>query len=429
MASGGTFLTHNKILPGAYINFISKTKAIGNIGNRGVCAIALKNNWGYEGKVISISSDDFQKKSLSIFGYEYDNENLKSIREIFKNAKELKFFRIGSGEKAKATIGELNVVAKHGGERGNNIKIKISKSVDTEGFNIYTYMEEILVDEVLVSDITSLNENEFVSFSGQGNLTVNAGTNLSGGTDTQVTNAEYSKFLEVIEKENFNVLIYDGEDHQTKALFESFTKRLRDAEGIKIVTVLYDYTKANYEGIVSVKNDKNLVYWTGGALAGSEINQSLTNKTYTGEYDFNTKFTSSELKDFIKMGQFIFYYDDSEIKVLKDINTFTNFSSDKNSDFSNNQIVRVLDSTANDIARIFNDYYLGKIQNDSLGRDIFKSELIDYFRKLEAIRAIDSFSSENISIKKGIEKGDVIVDLLIQPIASMEKLYMKCIIE
>ncbi len=429
MATGGTFLTYNKVLPGAYINFISKARALGSIADRGIMAMALKNNWGVENQIVTITNEDFQKNALSILGYEYTSDNLKPFREAFKNAKEIKYYRLGTGEKAKATIGSLNVEAKYSGTRGNSLKIKILSNIDEETYTIYTYFDNVIVDEKIATNIEEMTENDFVVFSGTGSFEANAGTSLSGGTDAEVNNSEYSKFLSLIEAENFNVLIYDGEDEQTKGLFESFTKRLRDDEGVKISTVLYNYKKADFEGIVSVKNDKNLVYWVGGALAGAEINQSLTNKIYDGEYVFNAKYSNNELKEAINNGEFVFYYDANDIRVLKDINTFVSFSTDKNSDFSNNQIIRVLDSTANDIARIFNEYYLGKMQNDALGRDIFKSELINYFNQLQAIRAIDNFSADDIFIKKGTEKGDVIVDLMIEPVASMDKLYMKCIIE
>lgn len=429
MAVGGTFSNYNKVLPGAYINFISKARVLDTIADRGIIAIALKNNWGVENKIVTINNEDFQKDALNILGYEYTSENLKPFREVFKNARELKFYRLGNGEKAKLTIGNLNVEAKYSGTRGNNIKIKVASNVDDENHTIYTYLDNDLVDEQIASNVEELTQNNFVVFSGTGPFEENAGTILEGGTDGEVTNREYSKFLSLIETESFNVLVYDGEDEQTKGLFDSFTKRLRNDEGIKICTVLHNYKKADFEGIISVKNDKNLVYWVGGALAGAEINQSLTNKIYDGEYEFNAKYSNNELKEAINSGEFVFYYDVNNIRVLKDINTFVSFSTEKNSDFSNNQVIRVLDSTSNDIARIFNDYYLGKIQNDVLGRDVFKSELINYFKKLQAIRAINNFSSDDISIKKGVEKGDVIVDLIIEPVASMDKLYMKCVIE
>lgn len=104
-------------------------------------------------------------------------------------------------------------------------------------------------------------------------------------------------------------------------------------------------------------------------------------------------------------------------------------TTDKNSDFQNNQVIRVLDAIGNDVAKIFNDYYLGKVQNDTLGRDIFKSEVIEYCNKLRSMRAIDEFSADDVTVDKGGEKGDVVVNFYVEPVSAMEKLYMTCIVE
>ena len=57
MAMGGTFLTYNKVLPGAYINFISKARPLGTIGDRVVVAIALEHNFGVTDEVIRLDID------------------------------------------------------------------------------------------------------------------------------------------------------------------------------------------------------------------------------------------------------------------------------------------------------------------------------------------------------------------------------------
>ena len=49
---GGTFVTQNKVLPGAYINFISTSNTGVVFGERGVCAAPLNLNWGVEDEVI-----------------------------------------------------------------------------------------------------------------------------------------------------------------------------------------------------------------------------------------------------------------------------------------------------------------------------------------------------------------------------------------
>lgn len=89
----------------------------------------------------------------------------------------------------------------------------------------------------------------------------------------------------------------------------------------------------------------------------------------------------------------------------------------------------MLDAIANDTARIFNDYYLGKQQNNSVGRDIFKTELVKYHETLQAIEAITNFDPTNITVEKGTEKGDVIVSEFVEPVGAMDKLYMTCVVE
>lgn len=440
-AGGGIFTAQNKVLPGAYINFVSKARALGFVGERGIVAMPFISSWGKENEVISLSSEDFQKKCLNILGYSYTDDKMLPLREVFKGANEVKLFRLGKGTKAAATIGDMTVTAVCGGSRGNDIKIVVESSIDSDdSFIVKTLVgsEFIEADSQTVKDISELKENDFVSFSGT-KITPTAGTNLTGGTDGEITGNDYSMFLDKIEAKDFTAILYAGSDETTKGLFASFVKRLRDDEGYKVTCVLHDYSKADFEGVISVKNtctavdgiieSTGLVYWTAGKTAGAEINESLTNSKYDGELEISADYKKSELKEFIQNGEFAFYGDKDTYKVLKDINTFTSFTVNKNSDFSNNQVIRVLDAVANDTARIFDSYYLGKVQNNALGRDIFKSELISYHNQLMAMQAIESFNSEDIIVEKGTEKGDVVVNEYIEPVGAMEKLYMTCIVE
>ena len=68
---GGTFLVQNKILPGAYINFISVPYASATLSDRGYATIPLAMDWGPEGKIFTVELAEFQKDSQKIFGYAY----------------------------------------------------------------------------------------------------------------------------------------------------------------------------------------------------------------------------------------------------------------------------------------------------------------------------------------------------------------------
>lgn len=444
-AGGGIFTAQNKVLPGAYINFISKARALGSIGERGVVAMPFIGSWGKEDEIISLSAEEFQKNCFSILGYAYTDDKMLPLREVFKGASEIKLFRLGKGERAKAVIGSgedtLTVTAVCGGIRGNDIKIVIEEDIDNENsFIVRTLVgsEFTEADIQTVSSVTELKKNNFVAFSGN-KIVATAGTNLSGGTDGEVTGNDYSAFLDKIESEDFTTILYAGSDEVTKGLFVSFVKRLRDDEGYKVTCVIHDYAKADFEGVISVKSEitpiegivdkTGLVYWAAGKTAGAEVNESLTNVKYDGELNISAAYKKSELKEFIQNGEFVFYGDKGEYKVLKDINSFTSIAADKDGDFSNNQVIRVLDAVANDTARIFDQYYLGKVQNDDLGRDILKTELINYHQRLQSLQAIQNFETTDITVVKGPEKGDVVVNEYIEPVGAMEKLYMTCVVE
>ena len=86
---GGSFVTQNKDLPGAYINFISAAGASAPLSDRGICTMPLELDWGIDEEVFEVTSEDFKKNSLKIFGYNYTDDKLKGLRDLFINAKTL----------------------------------------------------------------------------------------------------------------------------------------------------------------------------------------------------------------------------------------------------------------------------------------------------------------------------------------------------
>ena len=119
-----------------------------------------------------------------------------------------------------------------------------------------------------------------------------------------------------------------------------------------------------------------------------------------------------------------------EVRVLKDINTFTEFTKEKNQDFALNQVIRVLDNWAIDAGRTFNKMYLGKVQNDADGRRALWGDLVYLGEQYQRVRAIQNFDDKDIEIPtQGDNKEDVIVNVNIQPTVAMEKLYMTVIVE
>ena len=80
---GGSFTSQNKKLPGSYINFISLAASSASLSDRGIAALAIEMDWGVDGSVFEVTSGDFQKNSLKIFGYDFADEKLKGLKSNF----------------------------------------------------------------------------------------------------------------------------------------------------------------------------------------------------------------------------------------------------------------------------------------------------------------------------------------------------------
>ena len=428
MFGGGNFAVQNKILPGAYINFVSAGRGGGVFGDRGRVAIGLNHSWG-DAAVIEMDWERFQKDSKKILGYSFSDEKLKPFRELFQGAKTVIFQRLNkNGAKATKVEGTLTVTAAKEGSRGNDIVISIVAGLENT-FTITTKLGLEKVDEQIVKRPAEVQNNDFVTFSWSGtSIAAAASIKLMGGSDGVVNGEAHTDFLGKLESRNFNVLAYDGTDNSIKELYIAYTKRLRDDLGIKFQTVVFN-KDANYEGVINLTTEaaelpQGLIYFVAGKLAGVEVQRSLTNEEYTGEYTVKTEYTTIQLKEAILRGEFVLHRVGESNRVLLDINSWKEDTIGKSKDFARNQVIRVLDQIGKDIATIFNSKYLGKVQNNKDGQISLWSEIVRHADTLQKLGAIQNFKSDDVEVLDGEEKDAVIVNYTITPALAMHKLYM-----
>lgn len=93
-------MTQNKVLPGAYINFVSRPRAMGSLGERGVVCVGMELDWGREG-MTDIAAAEGRTNCRELFGYTYLSEEMKDLRELFAHAKEVKAWKVENAEKVK----------------------------------------------------------------------------------------------------------------------------------------------------------------------------------------------------------------------------------------------------------------------------------------------------------------------------------------
>lgn len=428
--AGGTWTTQNKVRPGAYVNVRSN----GNVGTSdsitGVVALPLALDFGPEGEVIEInvSSD------LTRFGYDLTHEKLLLLREALKQAATVLLYRVGSGGKAAAVEGSLSVTALYGGTRGNDISVISKENVNITGaFDVETYLEGRLIDSQTAKTIGELSNNRLISFTGEGDLTAFSIV-LENGSNTAATANDYMTFFSKIQVYDFNTIALPVKDEVTKAAGASFINRMRNEEGKKCQLVVAGYA-ANSEAVINIKNgvvlsDGTLISpeqataWVAGASAAAGVATSLTYKAYDGATDVTQRYLNSEIITSLQNGEFVFTEKRGSAVVEQDINSLRSFTTEKSRDFAKNRILRVLDDIANNSKKTFEDNFIGKVNADQDGRELFKADRISYFNSLQGAGAITNFSADDVVVEAGNDKDSIVLNVQVQPIDAMEKLYM-----
>ena len=429
---GGSFTNYNKILPGTYINFVSGANASGAVGDRGVCAVAMELDWGKEGEMVAVTAEEFNKSSLKLFGYALTSSKLNCLKDLFMNASLAYVYRLGTGVKASCYCGE----ALYSGVAGNELKIKVAQNIDDDTlFDVTTYFRGSKVDIQSVAGADELTDNDYVHWDGESNLAAGV-VNMTGGTNAEVTGADYQAFLDSSETVRFNTLAVASEDNEVNSLVAAYTKRMREERGIKFQSVLYN-CEADDMGVINVAtpaastgfSHASLVWFVAGATAGCAINESLTNKVYNGNFAVSNNYTQAELEEAIKSGKLMLHRVDGTLRVLLDINSLVNTTADVGDVFKENQTVRIVDQIAYDDANLFTTKYLGTVPNDEAGRLSLWNDIVEHRKSLQRMRAIENFKDEDVIVERGNSKTSVVITSAICPINSMTQLYMTTTLE
>jgi len=441
MPAGGKWITQNKKRPGAYINFVAVPAPVGSMGTRGVVAIAVPATWGPTDKLIELYSTDLiDGKSLNKVGCTaFDTEASLPFRLALAGCYKALVFRTDAGGvKATATLAaSFTADAKYTGTTGNNITIKV---VDNTGsFTITVLVKDIPKESFTILNFAGLStiKSEWLDISptAAGNLIASAGINLSGGTNGIVA-TEYTTFFALIANASFQCFAIASSAPTIAAIVNSAVGNMRDTLGKAVQAVAYSTTEKDYEGIITVNQGFiagldtvgiNLFpLYVASITAGANVNESNTGRVVSDATKIIGEVPDNEIADKLAKGWFLISYrQDAAVIVEQDINSLHVFTVDKTYSFSKNRVIRCLDEIGNTTALTFNRNYKGKIDNNLAGRNSYKAELISRMDELQGINAIQNFAgSADITVLPGQAIDAVVVELFIQTVDSMEKLYM-----
>lgn len=443
--AGGIFTSQNKVRPGVYMKFLSTRKNSQLAGNSGIVTFVQPLGWGKEEELIEITVNNLTDNSLeALIGASINDEKSKLVRAALENAHTVLLYRgdIG-GDKAEVTLDtDLDVVAKYAGVIGNKISVEIKTTPDSR-FEVITYLGSVQKHSQIVLTADQLVDNDFVTFETKDTTVVKATvpTLLTGGTDGTFDSAAYDNYLTILNETKFNVLavstfsqtsVFTGQD------ILAFVKNLRENKGIKIQAVMNGYVEGNYEGIISTNGQgvrysdgtelsgDEFVVWVAGASAGADMFESNTYKIVDGAVTILNDVIEANIESLLKSGYLIISKNRSgNIVIEKDINTLVTMREDTNELFKNNKTIRLLDGIANYVAVDFENNYIGKVNNDVTGQNLFKSSIVAYLTSLQSAGGITNFnSSEDVFVTSGEQPDSFYATIAIQPTYAVEKLYM-----
>lgn len=444
MPAGGIWTVQNKQRPGAYINFVSVPKPVGPVGDRGVMTCALPMTWGPAGKLITLYGSDLLDGSSTAkigCGASDVQESLPYRLALAGCYKALLYRTDVGGQAATAVISDaLTVNAKYAGTTGNSISVVITANAEVAGeWTVDVLFKSIKRETFTIKKLsdTANIESEWVEFvPGTGaDVPVTAGTPLAGGTNGTVNNT-LTDYFNLVGGETWQCMAVNTKDKSVNEDIVDFIKLMRDSRGRKCQAVVYDASSEDYEGIISVtqgyKTATDTVtedlfpLFVASITAGANVNQSNTSRVVDDAVSIINPVLEENIEAALSKGEFILTYrQDGAVCVEKDINSLHTFTADKGYAFSKNRVVRCLDEIGNTTALVFNRNYSGKVDNNDIGRNIYKTELISMLDQFSNIGAIQNFAGAgDITILPGADIDSVVVDMFIQPTDSMEKLYM-----
>jgi hypothetical protein len=210
---------------------------------------------------------------------------------------------------------------------------------------------------------------------------------------------------------------------------------MNESIGHKCQAVVANATALNSKFMISVKNGVKLsdgtaltaqdaVYWVAGSEAGATYYQSLTYAQYPGAVSANPKLTDAQAEEAVTGGQICFIDSFGVTKVCTDINSKTTVTTDEGAEFKKNRVMRVLNQFCNDVYEHFSNYFIGKVDNNDAGRNLLRGWIIGYLNEMQANNGVQNFVADDVSVAAGNSIDSVVIDVAIQPVDAIEKIYM-----
>ena len=262
-------------------------------------------------------------------------------------------------------------------ERGIVAVILKDSSNTTES---YTYTKE---NDIVKSHFTASNLS-FLSLIFMGNPSKVIVERIPSDGDISLA-------LEKLKNKQWYYLTVPAITDDEKNTVTEFISQMRLSHHKTFKAVL-PFCAANSEGIINFCTDNIKVgtktYTTAefctriaGILSGLALNRSSTYFTLP-EVESITESESPDTD--IDSGKLILINDGSKIKIARGVNSLTEFTNEKGSDFSKIKIIEAVDMIRDDVKTTFEDEFVGKVENSYDNKIIFIAAVNKYFKDLQS---------------------------------------------
>lgn len=459
--AAGSFLVENKLRPGCYIQIKGVPKASSVMSERGTVAILMNADSG--DLVTEISANDILTGASaakgfplseftdeeSILHYVYPYVNKIIIGRLNDGGTKAQVYVIGDSDTTASLLAQANF----GGTASNKLSVVIVAEASGEGkyhgegFFVRTTLDGELVDEQNVKLPSELKANDYLSFTvGEtlAALSAVAAKDLTGGTNGTESSANLTGILNKLSGMPWNTLGYCGVD-TNRAVISTYIKDLRENKGKYRQAVLFNSASEDYEGIISpyqgfvldgedpsdwdaTKTHERCMWavaFVAALTAGADVYVSNTYHVLpVNIVSVNpAREEDSEVESGLRGGSLLFTHNSSgELVVEKDINTLHTYTQTRTPPFSKNRVIRTLDEISNTKVLAWETMFIGKVDNDDLGRALLKGQILRILADFGAIGAV-ARNDYDVTVEPGDDPDKVRSYEQLRPIDSMEQLY------
>jgi hypothetical protein len=470
--AAGSFLFENKLRPGCYIQIKGVPKASANMSERGTVVILMNADSG--GLLTEISANDILTGGSSAKGFPLSmfTDTKSILNYVYPYVNKLFIGRLNSGgDKAQAVVLSdggnplLTAKANYDGTFGNGLSVMIVAEASGEGkykgqgFFVRTSLNGEVVDEQNVKLPSELKDNDYLSFikaDALSALSAVAAVDLAGGSNGSESDGNLTKILNKLTGLSWNTLGFCGKD-ANKIVIDTYIKNLRENKGKYRQAVLFDYAASDYEGVISPFQafavDDDDVDWletesedadeeaerqaalrlrkmfavgfVAAITAGSDVNISNTYAPVPANVIevIPAPDEDSDVEEDLKAGLLTFTHNSANrIVIEKDINTLHTYTQTRTAPFSKNRVIRCLDELSNTKVMVWEEMFIGKIDNNVTGRNLLKSQIMSIIQNLVKVGALNE-SDTQIVVEPGDDPDKVRSYETVRPIDAMEQLY------